>query len=1094
MRNLIITCILALFALLPFQAKSSHVLGGDITWFCQGGSYVFELNFYRDCNGSDINTISETIRVWNHPSISNITVEFLSRTDISPPCTQAGGAGPYICGGGNQTGNGVGALEKITYRSNPIVLSGTPSAQPWVFTYDNFSRSGNITNLQDPGTTGTTIVAKMFANNQNGSCVDSSPRFLQEPYFVSCAGDPFVYNMNVIDPDLDSLHIFFSQPLNDLNTQNYNPPSTPGVIAFEPGFSVNSPTPNAGFDPGNIPAQVDPLSGEITFLSNTIGNYVVKITVRSFRNGELIAEIDREMLFIVQPCTGNNNAPVVNGPFGGLFETTVDAGDLVNFTIASSDVELLQDGSPQSNTLLATGMQFGTNHTSAVGCGNPPCATLDQTPAITGVQGVSADFSWQTACNHTENQYGDVQALVPYHFVFKISDDYCPIPKVSYATITINVRNPGLIQAPQINCIQSDASGAVTVNWTPVADPDGGFVEYRLYSEQAGLINTYPALGTSSATVPNPLAQQDYYLSVVSGCNGTTENFSDTISNIFLEMTNPLNGTAILDWNDPINPALATMGAQYSVMREYPAGVWTEIASLPYGTTYFIDTIDICQAFLNYQIILENTPCDFTSNIEGDNFEDMITPDQPILTSVSINPLTDGVEINWNENQQDDTYGYVIYFQNNAGIIVEIDTVWGIGNTGYIDFPDISTGPLTYSVAAFDSCFTDIVPATYQTSAKAELHSTAFVSATLDICSGNVNLSWTPYVGWGSSVSYEIFSSVNGGPLQSEGTTSNNYFTVSAQALQDYCFLIRASNTEGIFSYSNRACLRITAPTASSVNYLRTATVSENGILLKHLIQYSNGIKEIVFERKDKNGTFEEIGRVSATGNDAQLEDLEVDTQHTPYTYRALIIDSCGNSAGYSNEATTMVLTAYTDEVEMINYLQWTPYSGFDGSIIHYNIYRGIDGVYDPYPFASVPSSRLSYTDTVEEVFSEGLFCYYIQAIESYNQYGFSEFSNSNQDCIVIPPLIYIPNAFTPNGVNPIFIPVVSIHKLDFYRFTIFDRWGQVIFQSTDPTEGWDGTINGKDTKEGTYVYMLSVRAGDSEEVVKRGHVTLLRE
>ncbi len=1087
-----------LLCLLPFgKLRANHVLGGEITWECQGGSYIFELHYYRDCNNADINTISENIRVWNHPSVTDISVNFISREDLSPPCTQTpGGPGPYVCGGGGFTGNGPGAVEKVVYRSAPVVLPGTPPANGWVFTNDNFSRSAQIVNLQNPNTVGMTVVAKMFASGQNGSCTDSSPQFLQDPYMVTCAGEALTYNMNAVDPDLDSLHFRFGHPLNNMSGQAYNPPAVPAMLSFEPGFSVTSPTPDQSFDPSNVPAQVDPQTGELTLTSYTIGSFVVKILVESYRDGVLVSEIQREMLLIIRPCGTTNNAPVVNGPFAGAFETTVQAGTLVNFTIASSDVELLQDGTPQSNTLTASGSQFGTNFTSNSGCANAPCATLNNTPPITGVQGTSADFSWQTACNHVETPTGEALDEVPYQFVFKFTDDYCPVPKVRYATVTVHVQNPGIIPAPQIDCITSDASGALTINWTAVNDPNGSFQEYRLYSEENGLISSFPAIGTTSTTVPDPGAENHFFLSVVSGCNGNAERYSDTISNIFLELTNPTNGTAILQWSDPADPPRAGMNASYDVQMEYPAGTWTTIATVPYGTNMFRDTITICDAFLNYRIVLQNVPCDFRSNVEGDQFEDMLTPDQPVITNVSIDPQTDEVTLNWNVNGQEDTYGYVIYKEDANGIIVEIDTVWGINNTSYSHFPVTTDGPLTYSVAAFDSCYTVATPVTNQTSAKAELHTTAFVTSTLNVCSGEVQLSWSPYIGWTNLAGYEVFASKNGQAFVSKGTTTGTSFNVQADALQNYCFVIRAKNSDGVFSYSNRTCLKIVAPTVSAVNYLQVATVEADGIRLRHLVDFSGGVKEIAFDRLEDDGTFSEVGRVTAVSNNSEFLDEEVDPDHRSYTYRARIIDSCGHDASFSNEATTILLRVQSDETRMINYLDWSTYLGFDGSVLQYDIYRSIDGVAGTAPLASVGPQRLTYTDSVSAVYSEGLFCYYVQAVEGFNQYGISERSNSNEDCAVLPPLIYIPNAFTPNGKNPVFIPVVSVFQVQSYRFTIFDRWGQAIFQTADPAQGWNGeiTFSGEPAKEGVYVYMLSIRSGDGTEIVRRGHVTLLRD
>ena len=242
----------------------------------------FELVFYRDCNGAEVNVLNENLRVWNHPSVNNITVNFISRTDISPSCTQvSGGPPPLDCGTGSNGGNGIGATEKVIYRSNEIILAGTPPVQGWIFTYENFARSNAITNLSNPSTYGMTISATMYAVGGQTGCQDNSPQFLQTPYFVSCVGDPFIYSMNAVDPDLDSLVFEFAPPMNHFPQGSYNPPTNPAPIPFDPGFSFTSPTPNASMSPGSIPATLNAQNGELAFTSTLQGNYIVKIKVSS---------------------------------------------------------------------------------------------------------------------------------------------------------------------------------------------------------------------------------------------------------------------------------------------------------------------------------------------------------------------------------------------------------------------------------------------------------------------------------------------------------------------------------------------------------------------------------------------------------------------------------------------------------------------------------------------------------------------------------------------------------------------------------------------------------------------------------------------
>lgn len=1090
---ILMTCIV----FLTFVGRASHAIGGDITWTCQGGDYVFQLTFYRDCNGATINPVNETINVWGHPTVSSIQVDFISRTDISPLCTQVpGGPTPLDCGSGANGGNGTGAIEKVIYRSAPITLSGTPPAEGWAFTYQNFSRSNTVTNLIDPDLKGITIVSTMYAiPGATGGCVDNSPQFLQDPYFVSCVGDPYAYNMNAVDPDLDSLVISFANPLDHFPGGTYNPPTVPAVLAYEPGFSPTSPTPGVGMNPGNIPAQVDPSSGNITFLSNNSGNFAVKIVARSYRNGVLISSVDREMQLIVQNCAPGNTQPNITGPFGGLFETTVNAGDLVNFNLTSTDVEILQDGSPQNNHLSASGLMFGTNYTSNTGCAIAPCATLNTTPLITMPQGVTTNFNWQTSCDHLVNPFGFSADMIPYHFVFKVQDDYCPIPKVTYATVTINVVNPGVIQAPPINCIQSDATGDVTIQWNAVNDPAGTFTEYRIYSVQNGLLGTIGNINTTTFTDPGITQQNDYFIAVASGCNGNTERFSDTISNIYLDLNNPSNGTAVLQWNDPISPALAGMNDYYHIYREYPAGTWSIYDSVPYGTNVFIDTIDICDVFLNYQIVLPNAPCDYTSNISGDQFQDMMTPDIPIVDFVTIDTITGNIEISWNQNNHPDTYGYVIYTSDANGIIIELDTVWGITNTDYTHITNTSNGPLTYTVAAFDSCWTAATPPTYQTSAKAPPHITNFVTSSLDICLREVNLNWTGYEGWPNFDHYEIYYMYDGITWQNAGNTTDTTYTFTVNDGRNYCFLIKGVSTTGVESFSNKTCIFVATPGQPTFNYLRLATVNVGEIYLRHYIDLSTNIAEISFQRQNESGAFEEIGRVPATGSVLDFTDYDVNTNTTSYVYRVQVIDSCFQAGDISNEAKTILLEIRNDDVAKLNYLQWNAYREFDGSILGYNIYRGIGGVTGASLIATVAPDVLSYQDDVNDVISEGKICYYVEAIESMNSYGFSERSLSNDACAVLPPLVYIPNAFRPDGINKIFRPVVSDFDVDSYNLTIFDRLGQPIFETNLYDEGWDGHIalSGKMASTGTYIYMVTLRDGNGVEIIKRGHVSLLK-
>ena len=76
----------------------------------------------------------------------------------------------------------------------------------------------------------------------------------------------------------------------------------------------------------------------------------------------------------------------------------------------------------------------------------------------------------------------------------------------------------------------------------------------------------------------------------------------------------------------------------------------------------------------------------------------------------------------------------------------------------------------------------------------------------------------------------------------------------------------------------------------------------------------------------------------------------------------------------------------------------------------------------------------------------------------------------------------YLPNAFTPNGdgLNDEFKPVQRYDLVKTYRLFIYNRWGQLIFETADINRGWDGTFKGKPVEQGTYVYKIVYTASST--------------
>ena len=76
---------------------------------------------------------------------------------------------------------------------------------------------------------------------------------------------------------------------------------------------------------------------------------------------------------------------------------------------------------------------------------------------------------------------------------------------------------------------------------------------------------------------------------------------------------------------------------------------------------------------------------------------------------------------------------------------------------------------------------------------------------------------------------------------------------------------------------------------------------------------------------------------------------------------------------------------------------------------------------------------------------------------------------------------LFFPNAFSPNddGNNDLFAPIGSTDDISFYQFLIFNRWGQMVFETKNPSEGWDGIYSDKPCPMGVYIYKVNYSMGN---------------
>jgi gliding motility-associated-like protein len=91
-------------------------------------------------------------------------------------------------------------------------------------------------------------------------------------------------------------------------------------------------------------------------------------------------------------------------------------------------------------------------------------------------------------------------------------------------------------------------------------------------------------------------------------------------------------------------------------------------------------------------------------------------------------------------------------------------------------------------------------------------------------------------------------------------------------------------------------------------------------------------------------------------------------------------------------------------------------------------------------------------------------------------------------------PGFYLPTAFTPNGdgLNDLIRPYL-IGMKGLKSFSIYNRWGNLIFFSKTYGEGWDGKTQGLEQAAGVYVWILEFYNADNKVVMEKGTLTLVR-
>lgn len=484
---------------------------------------------------------------------------------------------------------------------------------------------------------------------------------------------------------------------------------------------------------------------------------------------------------------------------------------------------------------------------------------------------------------------------------------------------------------------------------------------------------------------------------------------------------------------------------------------------------------------------------------------DTLNPPAPELISATV--ISDTItQIAWQtQYPAPETYGFIIYKADNFGNFTPFDTIYNPSNAFYQDIDaQAGTRAEAYKIAAFDSC--GINPGLPN-----EAHTTVFLKVQrLSDCGNDLKLLWTEYKGWTDGVKqYEVIEEKDGNAqiIATLSPTELSYNYNLTQGQTKACFRINAKRNNNIdVSNSNKVCVDINITESPQFICIQNVTVLNNDSVQITFLTDTSGIENSI-RIVSGEGAMTNANTIK-TLNNSQTNPILYQTTYTHaninpnkfnYFYQIIHTDLCNNQI-QSSVASTILLEVQ-DQFNFTNALSWTPFELENATVTQYQIYRQL---VENEPFELIATTTNStYTDSIAvqdptQTNTAQQICYKIIALYDLNCPDTTPLTDlqsaSNVACITPSARMHVPNAFAPNGVNKIFKPVILFPNPNNYKMVIVNRWGQHLFSTNNPDEGWDGTIsNGELAPQGAYVYYIEMKTQTNFTIQRKGSVLLIR-
>lgn len=228
----------------------------------------------------------------------------------------------------------------------------------------------------------------------------------------------------------------------------------------------------------------------------------------------------------------------------------------------------------------------------------------------------------------------------------------------------------------------------------------------------------------------------------------------------------------------------------------------------------------------------------------------------------------------------------------------------------------------------------------------------------------------------------------------------------------------------------------------------------------------------------ERNGGLRFIGTSDTTNY--TINNVNVNTRHC---YEIQSEDQCGNRTTASIVGCTILLSGNIDKQDNVT-ITWQQPTGWLNGIDRYTINKA----YNNGAAGNILSNDTTFSETDNS--NNQVIFYTIVATPNDNVAN----SISNTIKLIKPNNIYFPNAFTPDGDGRNETFKINGRFITSFDLKIFNRWGELVYFSTNLEDSWDGTRGDQDLDQGTYAFRSSIIDQAGRQIEKDGTITLLRK